>query len=153
MQTTEYCLPQENSLHRLQKSFYVSIAISAAGGAFIMYLALTKAYFPWLTAVMLTIWSMASSVYAHRKLVKQVKLTKLEITDKDITLTIPSRRTLNLNFADIRLVNKTNHGLVLVPVSNAQKVIMITNKFEDFGEIEAAIDRSVSPELIKVMRY
>jgi hypothetical protein len=74
---------------------------------------------------------------------------KLEIVGSCITLTVPSLPTLQTKFSDIKRLDINKHGLSISAGREGKKVVMITNKFEGFDEIEAKICAAVPRDLIK----
>jgi hypothetical protein len=88
-------------------------------------------------------------VKSHRNMTKRLKYTKLEIVGSCITLTVPSLPTLQTKFSDIKRLDINKHGLSISAGREGKKVVMITNKFEGFDEIEAKICAAVPRDLIK----
>jgi hypothetical protein len=82
-----------------------------------------------------------SPVYWYFKMAKQLRDTRLEIGDTGITIFTPARNDQRIGFGDVKLVNKIDHGLMLIHKEDSKKSVLITNKFESFEEIEAKIDR------------
>ncbi len=142
-QLSVYHLSQKGVAKSKRTNIIVMSILYGAIIAFLLYRIL-GAPFSWDKDLLNVGWiafCIGSPIYWYIKMTKQLKGTRLEIVDTKVTLFTPSRRTLNLNFANIKLVNKTDHGLVLVPNVNGKNVVMITNKFESFEEIEAKIDQ------------
>jgi len=142
-----YYLSQNGKDRRLKRYIVILVVIYGGLASFLLYRIFSR-QFTWYNDASYLIWigiCLVMPSYWYNKTAKQLRDTHVEITDIGVTLFDSKNHSKYIAFADVKLVNKTGFGLVLVP--NAQKgnkVIMITNRFDGYDEIEAKIDAAIA---------
>ena len=145
-QQSVYYLSQKGQARGKKMNIITMVGLYGLIVIFLLYRILSTP-FTWDKDLVNIVWiafCICSAVYWYNKTSKQLKGTRLQITDTGVTLFTPLRTDLHIDFANVKLVNKTDLGLVLAPNANGKKVVMITNKFESYEEIEDKIDKATT---------